>query len=77
MDGYGGGGDAGQQQKRCGTTDMAKWVGRTATDQVIIDRERLTTLGRIVAPITQEWGQRRTCTAIWDTFGDCVSNIVI
>ena len=31
-DGYGGGGDAGWQQKICGTTDMVKWVGRTATD---------------------------------------------
>ena len=32
MDGYGGGGDAGQKQERGGTTEMAKWIGRTATD---------------------------------------------
>ena len=31
-DEYGGGGGVGRQQLRCGTTDMAKWVGRTATD---------------------------------------------
>ena len=31
-DGYGGGGYAGRQQKRCGTTEMEKWVERTATD---------------------------------------------
>ena len=31
-DGYGGGGDAGQQQKICGAMEMAKWVGRTATE---------------------------------------------
>ena len=31
-DGYDGVGYAGRQQKRCGTTEMAKWVGRTATD---------------------------------------------
>ena len=40
-DGYGGGGDAGQQQKRCGTMDMDKWVGRTTTDWENIDRELL------------------------------------
>ena len=44
-DGYGGRGDAGGQQKICGTTDMAKWVGRTATstDGENIDREQLPT----------------------------------
>ena len=42
-DGYGYGGYAGQQQKRCGTTEMAKWVGRTATDWTNIDRELLPT----------------------------------
>ena len=42
-DGYGGGGDAGQKQKRCGTTEMTKWVGRTATDWENIYRERLLT----------------------------------
>ena len=42
-DGYGGGVDAGRQQKRCGTTEMAKLVGRTATDWENIDRERLQT----------------------------------
>ena len=31
-DGYGGGGYVGQQQKRCGKMDMAKWVGRMAMD---------------------------------------------
>ena len=31
-DGYGNGGDAGRQQKRYGTTDMGKGVGRKATD---------------------------------------------
>ena len=30
--GYGGGGDAGRQQKRYGTTEMAKWDGRAVTD---------------------------------------------
>ena len=39
--GYGGGGDVGRQQMRCGTTEMAKWVGSTATDWENIDRERL------------------------------------
>ena len=34
-DGYNGEGDAGQQQKRCGTTEMAKRVGRTVTDSQI------------------------------------------
>ena len=42
-DGYGGGGDAVWQQKRCGTTEMAKWVRRTAMDWANIDRERLPT----------------------------------
>ena len=37
MDEYGGEGDAGRQQNRCGTTEMAKWVGRTATDWENID----------------------------------------
>ena len=49
---YSGVGDAGRQQKRCGTTEITKWVGRTATDWANIDRERLATWGRIVAPIT-------------------------
>ena len=30
--GYGGGGYGGRQQKRCGTTEMAKWVGWMVTD---------------------------------------------
>ena len=42
-DGYGGGGDTGRQQKRCGMTEMAKWVGRTVTDWANIDREPLPT----------------------------------
>ena len=42
-DGYGGRGDVGRQQMRCGTTDMAKWVVRTATEWVNIDREQLST----------------------------------
>ena len=40
---YGGGGDEGQQQKRYGTTEMAKWVGITATDWEHIDRGQLLT----------------------------------
>ena len=32
-------GDVGRQHMRCGTTDMAKWVGRTVTDWDNIDRE--------------------------------------
>ena len=32
-DGYGGGGDAGRQHRICATTEMAKWVGITATDR--------------------------------------------
>ena len=40
---YGGGGDVGRQQKRCGTTDMEKRVGRMATDWVNIDRKKLPT----------------------------------
>ena len=39
--GYCDGGDVGRQQMRCGTTKMAKWVGRTATDWANTDRERL------------------------------------
>ena len=42
---YGDGGDAGQQQKRCGTTEMAKWVGITATEWANIDRGQLPTCG--------------------------------
>ena len=42
-DGYSGGGDAGRQQKRCGATDIAKWVVTTATDWSNIDREQLPT----------------------------------
>ena len=42
-DGYSGGEDLGRQQMRYGTTDMAEWVGRTATDWENIDTERLTT----------------------------------
>ena len=42
-DGYGGGVDAGWQQKRCGTTEMAKWVGRTTTEWANINREQLPT----------------------------------
>ena len=42
-DEYGGGGGVGRQQVRCGTTEMAKWVGRTATDWENIDREQLPT----------------------------------
>ena len=38
-DRYGGGGDVGRQQMRCGTTEMAKWVGRTARNWANIDRE--------------------------------------
>ena len=36
---YGGGGDVGRQQMRCGMTDMAKWLGRTATEWENISRE--------------------------------------
>ena len=43
-DGYGGRGDVGRQQKRYGTTKMAKWVGRTATEWANIDREKTTNL---------------------------------
>ena len=43
MNRYGGRGDVGQQQMRCGTTEMEKWVVRTATDWANIDRERLLT----------------------------------
>ena len=60
MDEYVGGGDVGRQQMRCGTTEMAKWVRRTATDWVNIDMEQLPTAGRIVAPITYAWGRRHT-----------------
>ena len=31
-DGYSSGGDVGRQHMRCGMAEMAKWVGRTATD---------------------------------------------
>ena len=41
--GYDGGVDVGRQQMRCGTTEMAKWVERTATDWENINREQLTT----------------------------------
>ena len=41
--GYGGGGYVVRQQMRCGTTEMAKWVGRTVLDWSNIDRERLPT----------------------------------
>ena len=37
-DRYGGGVDAKRQQKRCGTTEMEKWVERTATDWENINR---------------------------------------
>ena len=33
---YSGGGDVGQQQKICGTMDMAKWVGRKSMDWEIL-----------------------------------------
>ena len=42
-DGYGGVGDAGQKQKRCGMTEMAKWVGITAMNWSNIDRGKLLT----------------------------------
>ena len=42
-DGYGGRGDAGRKQKRCGTEEMAKWVSRAVTDWVNINREQLPT----------------------------------
>ena len=34
--GYDGGGNVGRQQMICGTTEMSKWVGRTATDWEIL-----------------------------------------
>ena len=37
-DGYYVGRDTGWQHKICGTTEMDKWVGRTATDWENIDR---------------------------------------
>ena len=40
-DEYGGGGDVVRQLKRCGMTDMVKWVGRSATDWANIDRDNL------------------------------------
>ena len=43
IDGYDGEGYAGRKQKICGTTEMAKWVERTVTDWVIIDRKQLLT----------------------------------
>ena len=42
-DGYGGGGYVGRKQMRCGTTEMAKWVGRTVVDWENINREQLPT----------------------------------
>ena len=42
-DGYGGGGDVGRKQMRCGTTDMAKWVVRTETYWANINRELMPT----------------------------------
>ena len=42
-DEYRGRGDTGWQQKICGMTDMAKWVGRTVADWENINRERLPT----------------------------------
>ena len=42
-EGYGGAGYEGRQQKRYGTTEMAKWVGRTATDRENINREQIPT----------------------------------
>ena len=42
-DGYGDGEDAEQQHKRCGKTEMEKWVGRMATDWENNDREHLPT----------------------------------
>ena len=51
-DGYGGRRDAGQQQKRCGTTEMMKWVGRTEMDWENIDMGQLPNCGRIVALIS-------------------------
>ena len=41
--GYGGGGDVGRKQMRCGTTDMEKWVVRTDMDFSNIDRDQLLT----------------------------------
>ena len=38
---YGDGGDVRRKQMICGTTEMAKWIGRTNTDWENIDRERL------------------------------------
>ena len=37
-DGSDGGGDERWQQKRCETTEMEKWVGRTMTDWANINR---------------------------------------
>ena len=42
-DGYGGVGDAVWQQNRCGTMEMAKWVGRKVVDWENIDREQIPT----------------------------------
>ena len=42
-DEYRGGVDVGRKHKRCGTTEMEKWVGRTATDWANINREKLPT----------------------------------
>ena len=49
--GYGGGEDAGRKQKICETTEMANRIGRTATDWANIDRKKIPTKGRIIAPI--------------------------
>ena len=51
-DGYGGAVDAGCQQKTCGMAEIDKWVVRTTADLENINRERIPTLGRIIAPIT-------------------------
>ena len=40
-DGYGGVGDAVRKYKICGTMEMKKWVGITATELSNINREQL------------------------------------
>ena len=50
-DGYGVRGYPGRKQKRCGTTEMKKWVGIKATDWGNIDREQLPTCKCIVTLI--------------------------
>ena len=42
-DGYGGEGDVGRQQMRCGMTEMTQWFVRMATEWDNIDRELLLT----------------------------------